>query len=214
MSLTYKGKTEPTGLFKTSITEPLFLTKTGFIGDEQADLIHHGGEDKAVCVYAAEHYPYWEEIFQEKLSVAAFGENLTVEGMLEKDMHIGDTFRIGEAVVQISQPRQPCYKLIARYGINHLLTQMQEKSYTGFYFRVLKEGLVSVHDEIKLIERDSSQVSIDFANEIMHQDRTNREGMKRILAVDALSKSWRATFTKRLEGEQTDTLARLQGKSE
>lgn len=211
-NLTYNGKTENTGLFKSGVSEPIFLTKTGFVGDEQADLVHHGGEDKAVCAYPAEHYPYWENIFQNQLSDAAFGENLTIEGLPEKDVHIGDIFQIGEAVVQVTQPRQPCYKLIGRYGIHDLLVQMQDKSYTGYYFRVLKEGMVSVNDEVKLLEKDPAQVSIDFANEIMHHDRKNQEGMKRILAVDALSSSWRKTFTKRLGGEQTDTSERMQGR--
>ena len=210
--LNYNGKPEMTGLYKQPSIRPVFLTKTGFIGDQQADLKHHGGMDKAVCVYSVEHYTYWQTIFPKELPPAAFGENLTVQNMLETEIHLGDIFQIGEAVVQVTQPRQPCYKLIWRYHMKELPVYMQNRGYTGYYFRVLQEGQVALQDEIVCLVYDTHQISIQFANQIMHHDTKNMEGIKKILAVDALSDSWRTTLTKRLKGQATDTSERLQGK--
>ena len=212
-SMDCNGKAESTAIFKMPVKEKVWLTKTGFVGDEQADLKHHGGEDKAVCVYSYEHYAYWETVFGAPLPNAAFGENLTVQGMLESELHIGDIFQIGEALVQITQPRQPCYKLIARYGIKEFPIHMQDKGYTGFYLRVLKEGYIDGNSNITRVTLDENQISIDFANQMMHHDQQNFSEIKKILTVDALSANWRKTFMKRLEGENTDTSERLQGKS-
>jgi MOSC domain-containing protein YiiM len=105
----YKGKEATSGIGKSKVDRAVFLTELGLTGDEQADLVHHGGPDKAICVYSFDHYPHWENVLNRSLSFGAFGENFTVQHLNEGDVHIGDIFQIGTAVVQISQPRVPCW---------------------------------------------------------------------------------------------------------
>ncbi|MGL4608704.1 MAG: MOSC domain-containing protein [Trueperaceae bacterium] len=187
------------------------LTETGFTPDEQADLKNHGGVNKAICVYASEHYPYWQERLGRTLPVAAFGENLTTSGLLESDVCIGDTFQLGEAVVQISQPRQPCFKLDARYSLPKLTLWVQESGLTGFYFRCMQPGLVKNKDAIIVLEKHPVRFSIAEANRIMHKDKNNVRTIQKILQIDELSISWRKTFEERLMGFTKDDEARSIG---
>ncbi|MCT8138564.1 MOSC domain-containing protein [Anaerobacillus sp. CMMVII] len=196
-TIVHNGKKIISSICKTIVNEPLKLGELGFEGDEQADLVHHGGSDKAVCVYSMEHYQYWEKILSRKLDYGAFGENVTVTGMTEIDVCIGDLFQIGEAVVQVSQPRQPCYKLAARYNVPEMVALVQNSGYTGFYFRVIKEGVIDVSSKITLVEKSSQGISIEFANQMMYHDNRNNEGIKKLLEVEALSASWRQTLMKR-----------------
>ena len=209
--VTYGGKVIHTGINKKQVKEPVYLSFVKFNGDGQADLVHHGGVDKAVCVYTGDHYPYWEKELNQDLVYGAFGENITVSGMREEDVCIGDTFELGQAIVQVTQPRQPCFKLAKKYNIPKLPLYFQETGYTGFYFRVLKEGWVSSVDTLKRLQSDPKGVSVAFANRIMHKEKQNIEGVKRILEVNALSSSWRKSFEKRISGEEINTKERLEG---
>ncbi|EEM96400.1 MOSC domain-containing protein [Bacillus thuringiensis] len=209
--VTYGGKVIHTGINKKQVKEPVYLSFVKFNGDGQADLVHHGGVDKAVCVYTGDHYPYWEKELNQDLVYGAFGENITVSGMREEDVCIGDTFELGQAIVQVTQPRQPCFKLAKKYNIPKLPLYFQETGYTGFYFRVLKEGWVSSVDTLKRLQSDPKGVSVAFANRIMHKEKQNIEGIKRILEVNALSSSWRKSFEKRISGEEINTKERLEG---
>ncbi|EOP89133.1 cytoplasmic protein [Bacillus cereus HuB4-4] len=209
--VTYGGKVIHTGINKKQVKEPVYLSFVKFNGDGQADLVHHGGVDKAVCVYTGDHYPYWEQELNQDLVYGAFGENITVSGMREEDVCIGDTFELGQAIVQVTQPRQPCFKLAKKYNIPNLPLYFQETGYTGFYFRVLKEGWVSSVDTLKRLQSDPKGVSVAFANRIMHKEKQNIEGIKRILEVNALSSSWRKSFEKRISGEEINTKERLEG---
>ncbi|ANC07779.1 MULTISPECIES: MOSC domain-containing protein [Bacillus cereus group] len=209
--VTYGGKVIHTGINKKQVKEPVYLSFVKFNGVGQADLVHHGGVDKAVCVYTDDHYPYWEKELNQDLVYGAFGENITVSGMREEDVCIGDTFELGEAIVQVTQPRQPCFKLAKKYNIPKLPLYFQETGYTGFYFRVLKEGWVSAVDTLKRLQSDPKGVSVAFANRIMHKEKQNIEGIKRILEVNALSSSWRKSFEKRISGEEINTKERLEG---
>ncbi|MEC0328980.1 MOSC domain-containing protein [Paenibacillus macerans] len=195
----HHGKEIATGIYKTPVSGPLYLSAMNFAGDGQADLVHHGGTDKAVCVYPFERYAYWERELGRTLAFGAFGENLTTEGMLEDDICIGDMFRLGEAVVQVSQPRQPCFKLGVKHGMPELPLKVQQTGYTGYYFRVVQEGQVVPGDSLILTERHPAGVTLSFANRIMFLDKENADGLKRILEVDALSASWRETLTVRLQ---------------
>ncbi|NIL33237.1 MOSC domain-containing protein [Bacillus thuringiensis] len=209
--VTYGGKVIHTGINKKQVKEPVYLSFVKFNGDGQADLVHHGGVDKAVCVYTGDHYPYWEKELNQDLVYGAFGENITVSGMSEEDVCIGDTFELGQAIVQVTQPRQPCFKLAKKYNIPKLPLYFQETGYTGFYFRVLKEGWVSSVDTLKRLQSDPKGVSVAFANRIMHKEKQNIEGVKRILEVNALSNSWRKSFEKRISGEEINKKERLEG---
>ncbi|HUI45058.1 MAG TPA: MOSC domain-containing protein [Nitrospirota bacterium] len=190
----FHGKEFMTGMCKKPVTTPLVLTKHGFEGDGVGDLKNHGGSDKAVCVYGLDHYEYWEKILGRKMPDAAFGENFSVTDMKEDDVCIGDIYQAGSATVQVSQPRQPCSTLAARYGRDDFVKLVVDSGRTGFYLRVLEEGRVKPGDGLFLVEQDLRQVSIAFANRIYHYDRKNREGIEMVLAVPALSQSWRKSF--------------------
>jgi MOSC domain-containing protein YiiM len=204
MNLHFNGKELLTAIHKKPVSEPIFLSFLHFAGDGQADLVHHGGKDKAVCVYPYDHYAYWEKELGRELEAAAFGENLTVKGLVEEDVCIGDVFQLGEAIVQVSQPRQPCHKLAKKHNVEDLPLRVQNTGYTGFYFRVLKEGWVTKESFLRLLNRHPLGVTVSFANHIMYHDKSNKDGIERILRVNELSESWRAILRKRLNSVDTD----------
>jgi MOSC domain-containing protein YiiM len=197
-TFTYRGHEIETGIFKWGVTSPLFLSSLNFEGDGQADLDNHGGPDKAVNVYCIEHYPYWEEKLGRKLEGGAFGENVTLQGLSEDNVCIGDIYRLGEAVVQVSQPRQPCHKLAKKHDVPDLPLQVQTTGFTGYYFRVLEEGIVTPGDAVELLERHPAEITVAYANRIMYHDKMNREGLERLAGLDTLAVSWRTSLTKRL----------------
>lgn len=192
----FYGKTIITGIRKRPVSGPVRLGLTGFEGDGVADKKNHGGTDKAVCVYSMDHYGYWEEILGIMMPPAAFGENFTVSCLNEDDICIGDIFQVGAAIVQISQPRQPCKTLAARYGRNDMVKMVVGSGRTGFYFRVIEEGPVKKGDTLVLREKDPLRITVSFANNIYHHDKKNSEAIKRILSLPSLSDSWRASFLK------------------
>ena len=206
------GKKEvETGFHKSSTLDTLFLSSVNFEGDGQGDLVHHGGVEKAVCCYPFEHYPFWENELNRPLSAGSFGENLTLRGLTESDVCIGDTFKIGGAVVQLSQPRQPCFKLSLVHELKELPVIMQNTGYTGFYFRVLQEGAVSANDKLVRISRPKLVITVAEANRLMHHDKDDVVGIEQILSLQELSSSWRKTFEKRLNGQTVDASERLTG---
>lgn len=190
----FYGKEMITGICKNPVSKPLPLSHLGFEGDGVGDLKYHGGTDKAACVYSIDHYPYWEEVLGIKLPPAAFGENLSVSNLKEDDVCIGDIFQLGTAVVQISQPRQPCKTLAARYGRNDMVKLVVDSGRTGFYFRVLKEGTVKKGDPLTLKERDPRGITVAFASRTYHHAKDDRDAIRKILAVPALSASWQRSF--------------------
>ncbi|MDM5156626.1 MOSC domain-containing protein [Bacillus sp. DX1.1] len=187
-----------TGICK-QLTEEAFLSKDGFRGDGVADLRFHGGPDRAVCVYPYEHYALWEQEFQTTLPSSTFGENITVTNMLEHDVFIGDTYQLGEAIIQVTQGRIPCSTISKRLGIPGILPRIVETGYTGYLCRVLQEGIVQKDSQIQLLERHPEQVSILFSNEVYFHRRKDREGMEKIIAVPELAADWRKQLTDRLE---------------
>jgi len=143
--------------------------------------------------------------------VAAFGENFTTRGLLESNVHIGDIFRVGGATVQVSQPRQPCFKLAARHDLPKLALWVQETGFTGFYFRCLEPGWVGPGEPITLLEANPHRVTVAEANRVMHQGKGDVAGVERVLAVPELSGNWCETFEKRLAGQVKSDRARLEG---
>ena len=195
---TTDGQEWTSAIHKKPVEGPLHLGLTALIGDEQADLIHHGGPDKAVCVYCWEHYPYWTEQLGRSMDTGAFGENWTVAGLLESQVCIGDIFQAGTALVQLSQPRQPCHKLTKRHQVSDMALQVQSTGYTGYYFRVLQEGVVSGGDRLVLVERLHPNLSVSFANKVMYNKQDNLDHLLRLLEAKELSASWRETLQKRV----------------
>ncbi|MED3575187.1 MOSC domain-containing protein [Cytobacillus praedii] len=186
-----------TGICKQTIEEA-FLTKDGFQGDGVADLRYHGGPDRAVCVYPYEHYLLWEKEFKNPLPSSTFGENLTLTNMLEKDVCIGDIFRLGDAVIQITQGRIPCSTITKRTNNPSLLKRMVQTGYTGYLCRVLEDGVVRKDSEITLLESHPKQVSILYGNEIYFHRTKDIEGIKRVLDVQELANEWQETLVNRL----------------
>lgn len=204
-TVSYQKKDLLTGIYKSPADGPVILTQLHLEGDGQADLVHHGGMDKAVCAYPHEHYSYWESVMGHPLPPAAFGENLTIRGLTEEQVCIGDTFRLGEAVVQVSQPRQPCFKISVKLGRPDLPLQIQNTGFTGYYFRVLEVGQVNKETGLIPINRLPKPISIAYANRIMHQEKTNWKAMEELLQVEELSASWKETFRVRLKGKSDDS---------
>lgn len=197
-TMTYENDRQlETGICKESVNES-FLTKEGFLGDGVADLKHHGGPDRAVCVYPFEHYAQWEKEFDKVLPNSAFGENITVTNMLESDVNIGDIYQLGDAVIQITQGRVPCSTINKRTGLPSLMKRMVETGYTGYLCRVLQEGKVRNDSQITLIEKHPHGISVLFGNEIYFRRPKDVEAMHALLAVDALAGEWKGYMMKRL----------------
>lgn len=187
-----------TGIFKRPVRGPIHLQQLNLDGDGQADLIHHGGLDKAICVYPSEHWFHWSSILpQQQLMGGEFGENFTLEGLTEADVCIGDIFSVGSAVVQISQPRQPCWKLARRWQIKDLAVQVERTGFTGWYFRVLQEGLVESNLSLRLMDRPFPEWTITTANRIMHHERENLKAAEHLSLCPLLSSSWQHTLRQR-----------------
>jgi MOSC domain-containing protein YiiM len=160
----------------------------------------HGGEDKAIYAYPAEHYPFWrEELPEMELSWGNFGENFTTAGLLEEAVNIGDRFRIGSAEVMVTQPRLPCYKLGVRFGRPDMVKRFLASRRTGFYLQVLKEGEVEAGDGIELISRDENNVTILDVVRLYAFDKDDVETLRQAILVPALPESWRGYFQKQLE---------------
>ena len=195
---TYGKKVYPSAINKQPIKGSVFLSKVGLAGDEQA-YEFHGGENKALCLYPYDHYSYWRPKFKNMVETALFGENLTVVGLTEEKAHIGDIFSFGEAIIQISEPRNPCYKLAAKYEMPSVIKEVRKNGYTGFLLRVLQEGMVSADDRLVLIEPHPQQVSVAEVNDVKFHDCFNEEKVERILQVPELSASLRDAIKKQFE---------------
>lgn len=175
-----------------------FLSSDGFIDDGVELSEVHGGPDRTVLFYSYEHYGKWEKEFGQSLKIPGLGENLTITGLTEKSVCIGDVYKIGDAVIQISQPRNPCSTLSKYNSESRLLTRLIDSGCTGYLGRTLKEGWIFKDSTVTLLERKLHTVTVQFANEIYFHDRENVEGIKKILSVVELSTAWRDTLKKRL----------------
>jgi len=194
----YQGKTVTTAFFKYPVHQPLFLGTTGFAEDAQVDRQHHGGPDKAALLYPWEHYAHWQQNLGKDPGPAAMGENLTVEGLTEEQACIGDVYTIGGAVVQVSQPRVPCYKTAIRHGVDDMAARVTERGFTGFYVRVLTEGTVAVGDALKLVSRPEGAPTVAQANRIFYDDSASLADVQALVDAEGLAEVWRTHLGKRL----------------
>jgi MOSC domain-containing protein YiiM len=202
-----------TGFYKEPIAGSVLVSRTNLAGDGQADLKNHGGPDKAICVYPQDHWPAWVAELGIKQTPGGFGENFTIAGAVEKDVCIGDVFRCQGVLVQVSQPRQPCWKLARRWRIKDLAVRVERTGRTGWYFRVLEEGPVEAGADFALLERPHPQWTVASANEVMHHRKTDWEAASRLAQCPALSESWRSSLGRRATTQQiASTAPRLEGK--
>jgi len=198
-----------TAFIKDAQEGPRWLGYEGFRGDEVADTRFHGGVDKAVCVYSSEHYPFWQGVAGlAGMSPGAFGENLTTQGLLEDTVSIGDIYALGEALVQVSQPRQPCWKLARRWRVKDLALQVERNGKTGYYFRVLRHGPVQSGDVFSLVEQPFPQWTIAACNSIMHHEEGGLHAARELSECPALSGSWKDGLWARVQSRERNAAAR------
>ncbi|MFB9861237.1 MOSC domain-containing protein [Salinicoccus siamensis] len=198
-------------IFKTERHEKVYLTETGFDTDSVADKRNHGGPEKAVFAYPVVHYATWRHELGVDIEAGGFGENFAITGMDESSVSIGDTYKVGGAVIQVSQPRRPCWKPARRYRIIDLALQIQNTGRTGWYFRVLQEGYVQPGDTLELIEQPSPEWTINACNEVMYDQVDNVGLAESLSACEHLAPNWRKTLQKRLLGKEGSSTKRVFG---
>jgi MOSC domain-containing protein YiiM len=196
----WRGKQITTGIFKEPADGPVRLRSLNLDGDRQADLSVHGGPSKAVYVYLVEHYEYWRrELPGMTLRWGMFGENLTAEWLPEDAVNIGDRFRVGSAVVMVTEPRLPCYKLGVKFGRQDIVKRFLASGRTGFYLAVVREGTVAAGDAIELLARDGHGITVADITRLYAHEKSNLEMLARAVQVPALPESWREHFRNRIE---------------
>ena len=192
-----KSRTVLTSIFKSPVEGPVALRGVNLDGDGQADRRVHGGPYKAVYLYPAEHYPYWTSELSMDLAWGAFGENLTTEGLLEHDVCIGDRFRFGSAILQVTQPRMPCFKLALRLDRSDMVKRFWKSSRSGIYFSILSEGSVESGNTIEKVFNDPEGVTIADVLRVYKGEDWSAELMARILRTP-LRGSWKSDLQSRL----------------
>jgi len=190
-----------TSIFKSPVSGRVPIRNDNLAGDAQSDLSVHGGRAKAVYAYPHEHYAFWrEQLPNVDLQPANFGENLTIEGLLEEDVHIGDRLKIGSAELVVTQPRLPCYKLGIRFDRPDMVKRFLASRRTGFYLSVAVEGDVGAGDTIEIIERHPAAVSIPELLRMYLREGTTPDRLRAAIAISALSDSWRKDLQRQLAG--------------
>lgn len=192
-----------TAIFKEPVNGRVNLRKLNLDGDRQADLSVHGGEYKAAYCYPLAHYDFWKgELPGRDLPMGMFGENFTVDGVLDESVHIGDRFAVGSAEVVVTQPRIPCYKLGIRFDDDKMVKRFFVSGRTGFYFAVAREGVVGAGDELKPIGRDPLSVPVSEITRLYAEKKcgdADLVSVRRALLVAALPESWKQHFQKRVQ---------------
>lgn len=201
--VTWHGRSVTTGIFKQPVDGRVALRRLNLDGDRQADLSVHGGEYKAVYCYPVAHYHYWKgELPSRELPMGIFGENFTLDGLLEESVHLGDEFAVGSSRVVATQPRLPCYKLGIRFEADDMVKRFFVSGRTGFYFAVSREGEVGAGDEIRTINHDPNGVPISQITRLYAEkgySAADLAWVQRALQVAALPESWKEYFRKRLQ---------------
>ena len=199
----WKGMTVQTGIFKDSVDRPVTIRKLNLDGDQQADLIVHGGAEKAVYAYPAEHYEYWRrELPEVPFSWGKFGENLTTEGLAEDTLCIGDRLRVGSAILMVTQPRMPCYKLALRFDRDDMIRRFLMSQRSGFYFSVIEEGEVQAGSKVEILSRDPHRVAVVDIVRLYLGQAHDSELLHRAMHLSALPRGWKADLPLRARIER------------
>lgn len=200
------------GMFKNATDEQVWLSKTGLQGDEVADKKNHGGVEKALFAYPIKHYKFWkQDLENESIDLGAMGENMAMLEMDEFSVCIGDTYKFGDAIIQVSQPRRPCWKPARRFKQMDFALRIQNSGRTGWYFRVLQEGYVVSGIDLELIERPYPQWTIAACNEVMYIYKGDLRLADELASCPLLAENWRRTLTKRLRGQESSIDNRVFG---
>ena len=193
----WRGKTVTTSIFKTPVAGRVPVTRLNIAGDRQSDPSVHGGRAKAVYAYPHEHYAFWrDQLPGVDLQPAHFGENLTIEGLLEEDVHLGDRLKIGSAELVVTQPRLPCYKLGIRFGRADMVKRFLASRRTGFYLAVASEGDLAAGDTIEILERHPSAISMPELLRMYLREGVAPGRVREAIAIPALSDAWRRDLQK------------------
>lgn len=193
------GTTVRTSIFKSPVAGPVAIRRHNLQGDRQADLSVHGGEFKAVYAYAAEHYDWWKEALGRELEPANFGENLTVRGLDEPTVGIGDVFRVGDAELEAVAPRLPCRKLGLRFSDPGMVKAFAQAGRFGIYFRIVREGNVRKGDGVERIHSDRSGLTVYDLAMVFLFDRDDRQTIRRLAGHDSVDPGTRRELAERLE---------------
>jgi len=195
----WRGRSVQTSIFKTPVSRRVPVTRGNVEGDQQSDLSVHGGPEKAVYAYAAEHYHFWRgELPDAALPWGAFGENFTTEGLLEEEVWIGDRYRVGTAELVVTQPRIPCYKLGIRFGNPDMVKRFLQSRRSGFYFAVEREGDVGAGDAIELLARNDRRLTVADVVALYATDSANQPLLENASDHPSLPATWREYFRRRL----------------
>jgi len=189
----WKGTRVSTSIFKNPVDGPVEVKTLNLHGDRQADLTVHGGPYKAVYGYPSEHYPYWRgQLPEADFPWGAFGENITTEGLFEDSLHIGDRLHVGSALLMVTQPRMPCYKLTIRFDRDDMIKRFIESHTSGFYFSVMEEGELAAGSSMEIVHRDPNAVSVaDIVRLYYNHGRGESDLLRRAINLEALPASWR-----------------------
>ncbi len=195
----WRGKKVKTGIYKLPVNEPILLGKEDVKNDHVVDRKHHGGVDKACYLYSKDHYRFWKERYPDlDWQWGMLGENLTVEGLDESKIYIGDIFGLGDAVVQVSQPRYPCYKLGVRFENQKMVRDFLEAPYPGVYVRIIKEGSVKTGDKMVLKEQAKNSMSVAEVYSPFTSQIDNKELIEKAIEIPGLAAAWRRDLKKLL----------------
>jgi len=198
--LFHEGRTIRTGIFKEPVAGRVRVAALNLAGDRQADLTVHGGPSKAVYAYPSEHYLYWrKELPDVDFPWGSFGENLTTEGLLEKELNIGDRLCAGSVELVVTEPRLPCYKLGAKFNRDDMVRRFLKSRRTGFYCAVLREGELEANDGVHHLGRGDGGVTVADITRLYAFDKQDLNGMRRAAGLEALPQSWRSYFRERVE---------------
>src|SRR5215813_6242573 len=198
--ITWQNKTVRTAIWKSPVSERRMVRKLNIDGDGQGDLAGHGGEQRAVFVYQMDSYRYWEQfLHRNDFTFGQFGENFTVEGLLDNEVCIGDRYRIGNALFEVTQPRVTCYRVGIRMNEPRMPALLVSHRRPGFYFRVLQEGEVGAGDEVVKVAEGPERITVAAVDALLYLPGHSREELERALRVPALSQGWQSSFQAMLE---------------
>lgn len=196
----WHGKKVTTGIFKEPVAGPVMVRTLNLEGDKQVDLSVHGGVDKAVYAYPTEHYDYWRgELPDMDLPWGMFGENLTIEGLVETEINIGDHFRLGHAELVATQPRLPCFKLGLKFGRDDMVKRFLASRRTGVYFKVVREGPIQIGDDLERLRRDENDVTIADITRLFAFEKDDLTTLQKAIGIRDLPEGWRDYFQQQID---------------
>ncbi|GCE27220.1 molybdenum cofactor biosysynthesis protein [Dictyobacter alpinus] len=194
----WRGRVEPTGIFKEPVTGQVAVGRENLAGDAQGDLSVHGGIEQAIYAYSVTDYAYWRSILGRELDWGAFGENFTLEGTSDDQIKIGDRFRVGSAELRVTRPRIPCFKLANKLGRPDMIKMFLASGRTGFYFAVVQEGEVAAGDRLQLLYRDEESLTVREIITLVREPG-ELETLQRAITLDGMGKHLRELFQKKIQ---------------